>query len=352
MTTNILKENFILYTQKICKKYNIPLQEQRVRNSSFDFENKIWHSDKLLLPINPFISRPIILVPAGFIRPLPIINPEDFWDYMCSHENQMLRDNFSYHIKGKVNKKEIIEIARSHLKILEKYVKFKETKKAEAYNLEKDPESYYRWYSLGKKVAKDNPLNVAPPQNVEEVMPTVINIVNNFRHYIELQKGYEILWVNHRPRSESVVQRIFMGIAAAYCKANDIDLSKEENLGSGAVDFKFSKGFNKKVLLETKLANNSKFWDGLTAQLPKYLESEQTKEGIYLVVAYRYNDLQRAKRISKLVSQINTDKNLNIKTAVIDARPKSSASQLSNHYKIKINYPKINLDDYNIDVNY
>lgn len=56
MTANILKDDFISYTQEISKERNIPLTKQRVRNSSFDFDNKVWQTEKVLLPINPMTN--------------------------------------------------------------------------------------------------------------------------------------------------------------------------------------------------------------------------------------------------------------------------------------------------------
>ena len=38
----------------------------------------------------------------------------------------------------------------------------------------------------------------------------------------------------------------------------------------GPVDFKFSTGYSKRVLLEVKLAHNTKLWNGLQRQLPRY----------------------------------------------------------------------------------
>lgn len=343
MTANILKEEFIAYTQEVCKKYNVPLVERRVRNSSFDFENNVWHAEKVLLPINPETDIPVILVPQRYIRPLPTINPEDFWDYICSHENQILRDSFSYHIKGKVNKKDIVELARTHLDAVQRYVESREKSDSKPYNLEKDPNSFYHWYSLGKKVAESNPLKFAQPQSPEDVLVVVESIVKNFQHFIEFQKGYEVLWAEGRARGEGVAQRIFMGVASAYCKANDIDPSKEENLGSGPVDFKFSRGYTKRVLVEVKLANNSKFWNGVSAQLPQYLKTEQITDGVFLVIAYNREDLRRISVITKVVDKVNQDNSVNIRTVTVDARPKPSASKLPNPYDMKLEFSDVNL---------
>lgn len=334
MTANLLKEEIIKYTQEVCKRRNIPTQPKRIRNSSFSFDFKVWNFEKVSLPINPITNEGVLLIPTKYIRPLPTINPDDFWDYMCIRENEIIRSNFSYLIKGKVNKKDIVEIAKAHLGSVQNYVKFRETKGSKAYDLERDPENFYKWYEVGKDVASKNPLNLPKPSSASDVMVIVENIVKNFKHYIENQKGYELLWDKGKSRSEAAVQRLFMGIASSYCEANDIDPSKEENLGSGAVDFKFSKGFSKRVLLEAKLARNTKFSNGLHAQLPQYLLTEKIQDGIFLVIAYRLEDIKRYKVLVKTIEMVKKEYKVNIRCELVDARHKPSASKLSIPYRI------------------
>lgn len=256
----------------------------------------------------------------------------------------MLRDNLSYHIKGKVKKKDIVNLARAHLDVVQKYVSFKEARDASPYDLSKDPENYYRWYRVGKDLAQKSPLKVKSPTNEAELLAVVDKIVEQFKHYIEFQKGYELLWADGRPRGEESVQRLFMGIAWAYCKANNIDPSKEENLGSGPVDFKFSRGFNKRVIIEVKLAKNTKFWNGLTIQTPQYLKTEKIKEGVFLIISYSRKDLRRINGISEIVDKVNKENSARIRTIVVDAGIKPSASKMSEPYSFKFELPEVDLD--------
>jgi hypothetical protein len=76
----------------------------------------------------------------------------------------------------------------------------------------------------------------------------------------------------------------FFAIAYSYCKANNVDIAPEVDSGSGQVDFKFSKGFNSRVLVEVKLSTNSKLVQGYKSQLEIYKESEETMHAIYLVI--------------------------------------------------------------------
>ena len=56
-----------------------------------------------------------------------------------------------------------------------------------------------------------------------------------------------IFFVDQNPRHERFAQLLFYAIAAAYCEANDIDVSPESDAGAGPVDFKLSSGAAKIV---------------------------------------------------------------------------------------------------------
>lgn len=86
------------------------------------------------------------------------------------------------------------------------------------------------------------------------------------------------------PRPEKAAQRLFFAVAHAYCKANDLDLTPEADTGNGPVDFKVSRGFSGRVLVEIKLSRNSKLTNGYTKQLEAYKVAEETLQAFYVVV--------------------------------------------------------------------
>ena len=101
----------------------------------------------------------------------------------------------------------------------------------------------------------------------------VQEFVDQFKIYVEDNGGWQLLWNDDgTPKKEIAFQALLMGVITAQCRANDIDIAKEANIGRGPVDFKFSHGYSRTVLLEAKLAKNTKFWSGLRAQLPTYLK--------------------------------------------------------------------------------
>lgn len=83
------------------------------------------------------------------------------------------------------------------------------------------------------------------------------------------------------------------------------------------------------MLLEAKLANNSKFWSGLKKQLPKYLEAEQVQKGVFLVACLRDQDFKRLKNIRQVAKEVSNATGREMKVEVIDCRAHpTSASAL------------------------
>ena len=110
-------------------------------------------------------------------------------------------------------------------------------------------------------------------------------IIKRYRQLIENNGlAKELYRDNRKPRHESTSQRLFFAIAYCYCEANNLDISPEVDSGTGHIDFKFSKGFNCRVLVEVKLSTNTKLLPGYTRQLEAYKAAEQTMRAFYLVI--------------------------------------------------------------------
>jgi hypothetical protein len=154
-------------------------------------------------------------------------------------------------------------------------------------------------------------------------------MIRQHKHYIEENGGWKLLWNdNWIPKSEKAAQLLFLGIIKHYCKANDIDVSPEPNIGRGPVDFKVSHGYSFRALIELKLARNTKFWNGLKKQLPTYMEAEKVKHGYFVIVICSDTDIDRLKDIRKAIRDVTTT-GLVIQYFTVDARTeKPSASKL------------------------
>lgn len=331
ITANLIKKQLVVYTQHICHRYNIPMTEVTLNNAEFDWEYLRWESKKVLLPINSFKERHtgILLIPKIFLREIPEINSEDFHANLLI--NKDIRNDLNFEIDKNLNKKEITKLARENYEIVEEYLKTKELLQSTPYNLDKDPKFRYQWYHQSKIIAESHPINLQPPKNDNSFFKIVYEISDTFKNFIENNSGYKLLWDENgkQGKSEEAVQLLFHGIVNNYCIANNIDLTREVNQGRGPVDFRFSTGYQKRILLEIKLIRNTKFWHGLEKQLPKYLEIDNCKEGIFLITAYTKKDLDKVNEITSRVNEVNRIKDLNIKIIKIDATySKPSASNI------------------------
>ncbi|MBS4194310.1 hypothetical protein [Lederbergia citri] len=331
ITANIMKDKLVVYTQKICKTHDIPMKETILKNASFNKKFRQWETEKVLLPVNPYKDRStgILLVPEIFLRELPTINKDDFLSSIM--ENSILRSDLNFEIDQNLKKEDIAKIALENYKIVKEYTRKVESRNGTPYDLIKDPKMLYKWYIIAQSITNSNPISIKDPTSKEEFLELVFKMAETFKNYVENKSGYKLLWDEKftKGKSEESVQLLFNGIVEQYCVANGIDLTREVNQGRGPVDFRFSSGYQNRVLLEIKLARNSKFWHGLEAQLPKYLEIDKLKEGIFLVVIYNENDQKRVKDINSRVSRVNREQNLKIKTIIVDATPqKPSASNL------------------------
>ena len=124
-------------------------------------------------------------------------------------------------------------------------------------------------------------------------------------------------------------QLLFLGVVKHYCRANDIDLSPEPNIGRGPVDFKVSKGFTCRALLELKLARNTRFWNGLTRQLPAYMKAEGIQCGYFVVIVFTEADVKRIAGVKASAERLAAEAGYSITVIVVDAMPdKASASML------------------------
>ena len=324
ITANLLKSDLIDYTQRICAAHNVPMNPVRLRNVRFNERFSRWESGTARLPQNPVSRRGVLLVPAIFLRRLPTISAEDFWDYLWDNEGQRLRDQFGYEIKSNVRKRDIIRVARNNRFLVQNYLEYVEGRaRPVAYDLQRDPAGLYQWDSATRFFASQYPLSLAPPTTVEEFNSLVMTIVEQFRHFVEQEGGYKLLW-NDPPggaKPEAASQLLFQGIVRHYCRANDIDFSREVETGRGPVDFKFSNGFAQRTLLEVKLASNARFWHGIRQQVPTYLRAAQIRHGIVAIVVLNPRELGMVGQLQEVVGDLSRELGASIRSVVIDAIP-------------------------------
>lgn len=244
--------------------------------------------------VNPHEEKrtPIILIPTDILRKLPIAHD---WDSIAdaARRNEELRTRINKHVasiwtkKTKRDKVRLKTQALANKEAFETLLKAIKSAPAQPYDITSDPEGVITWATKGEQYAEKFPLKFKKKSTntLDGVFVIVKEIVEQFRHLIEnngLNK--ELYQTNKSPRHESTSQRLFFAVAYAYCRANNVDISPEIDTGSGKIDFKFSIGFNARVLVEIKLSTNPKAVTGYQTQLEVYKAAEETMKAIYLVI--------------------------------------------------------------------
>lgn len=325
---NVLKHEFIAYTQRILDAYDVEIRDVPIVHNSWSSTDCRWSDGDAQLAVNPYTNRGVLLVPRRFLRSLPTVDPDDFWSYAWSNENANIRGEFNYDIARNVDAETIARLARQNPDIAANYLQYREDNPLAAYDLVRDPLDRVSWYESGKEIAQHAPLSHVP-ESENDFCEFVGQIVEQFRNSVENQGDWRQLWHNNETRNEKLVQQVFRSTVTHYCRANNIDLSPESNAGRGPVDFKFSRGWEARALVEVKLMKNTKFWEGINVQTPIYLRAEEIRCGYFLAVGFRDMDFEpeRLNRVRAAADAVSRSLNISITPVFVDARPQPSASR-------------------------
>ena len=328
ITAFLLRRRLAEYTERICERHGVPMRMRNYRQGVFDGRDERWRAISTRLPLNPYTRQAVLLVPYAYLRSLPTINASDFWDYCYSNENDLLRTEFNYDVSKRISKPEIIRVAKRHPQMRRRYLTSVERRLGTPYDFVADPKGCINWYPEAQQYCARHPLGLSISQP-NDFSPAVQAMVTAFRHFVEENGGWRLLWNDDSTsRGEEAAQRLFLGTVAHYCRANNIDVSPEPNIGRGPVDFKVSRGHQFRTLLEVKLARNTRFWHGLRDQLPTYLRAEQATDSYFIVIIYDHRDELRVAEIKDVAADVSQRGGCSITPFVVDARPKLSASRL------------------------
>lgn len=333
MLSNIIKQDLIKYTQEICKKRKIPLKKFPITNISFD-KNLGWTHGKVLLPENPIYHKPIILVPKDFLRS-ESNEIKDFVDYLLHLENDDLRRQISSLITENISKENLRKVVAENKDFFKDLLKeyLDELKKVrDPYDVRNDPSMLGEFKEILEKIKDKLPKFDDLGKSKESLKTYVEKIIAQFKRFVESKEGYYLLFNDDgKPRGERACQTFFWGIADTMCKqGKGPDVSPESKTGKGLIDFKFSEGYDNKILVEIKRASNPKLYSGLTNQLPTYLESEDVDLGYYLVIKQEGGDNVKSLKLVDKYNKLPEDKKEKIEINIVDAYQgdKKSASKL------------------------
>ncbi|SFT52626.1 hypothetical protein SAMN02910356_00905 [Selenomonas sp. GACV-9] len=274
------------------------------------------------IPLNPFKKTKILLLPIDILQEMPIARNWDDIERVC-RENEVIRNEINEIVLDNWNKNSI-----------------KEKKKWIRENVLNDPKKLMRILS-GYNAENVSRLNVM--DNEQYVIDTILDeirfseenannsfeaskkILDAFKHWVEFQKGSDLIINPFNWDSEKFVQKTIQAVGYLYCQEHNWDMNPEENMGRGPVDFKISRG-NDKTVIEVKLTSNAQCVHGLEIQIEEYAKAEKTENKIFVLV----DNGKCSKRIEAVNDKFQemTLKGLNPATVIIiDAKAKASASK-------------------------
>lgn len=271
----------------------------------------------------------MILVPEFVLNALPTLNAEDWFD---SHFNEDGRVSLNLKVGQAATKAKIVEIARQHPERVRGWAREQTSRQdLTSYDFETDPLGVVQWDREPARYAIENPLPSRLITTHDDLVNLTAEIVEQFRHFIEKQRGWSLLWNDDgSEKPEEAAQLVFLGISQQYLRQFGVEPDREVELGRGPVDFKASSGTSARLLVEVKKLHNGKFWNGLRDQLMSYLKSDTATKGWFIALQYRSNK-SAADRLQALpleVAKVSSESGKQIRYAAIDVRRPVSASKI------------------------
>jgi len=270
-------------------------------------------------------------VPQDILRDLPVAND---WSGIekAAYENQKVRDRVNSMLSG-IAKPTVADrkaaLKKAALTSSEAFNQFLAAVKEHTvgYDPALDALGYYKIKSIlsgdPSALKSDDSYNIEKdPEALRDFVKVTIEV---FQHHVEKGNLWEELWVEGKPKKERAAQLIYFALADCFCMANDVDISPEANMGGGPIDFKFSKGYNARVLVEMKRSSGTVV-HGYEKQLEIYKDASRTNFGIFVVMDFGGLG-QKLSKIKKLRKERLDRGEPASEIVVINARKKASASK-------------------------
>lgn len=320
MTTNFLLPALCEITEKFCKAEGITTKAFGPK-----YANRT-------LPENPYYAgNPIVLVPRDLLRDLPLA--ADWSDVsrvimQIDEIREAVNRMFGNIAKATVaeKKKAVRKVTLSSLDNL-RAVLAAVADASESYDETADLDGLYQFRAILNADRTQFKGVLAAPKVKSDVTlrATVHSMIEQFKHLVENNNMWELLWYGDVARHERASQLLFFAVCTVMCAVNNVDISPETNSGGGPVDFKFSTGFRGRLLVEMKLSKGA-VEHGYKKQLETYKAAAQTKAGIFVIM-----DVGGMGRKLKAIKKLKADAEARGETTsdiiVIDATKRLSASK-------------------------
>ena len=189
-----------------------------------------------------------------------------------------------------------------------------------------------------------------------DLLKAISDAIAELKHFVENKRWIEPFWDDVRdveldgkkiklpaiPKKETKIQPTLYMFFYHMLKPYGIHVLRETDEGIGKLDFKFMITIESHIMLhicaEFKLAHSLKLEHGITVQLPLYLRANRSTFGLFLIMWFKdeeekffnkpinQNKLQMIEFIEEKIKLIKAEKEIDIKSILIDASKKPSAS--------------------------
>jgi hypothetical protein len=333
ITTRILMHRFIAYTERVVGELGLPTHPVEIWGYASDGENVRKQTYITNIPRNPHtrLRIGILLVPKRLLRERPTINRLGFGAYVTERHGDEVSATFEAALRGQV-KSSVLAIARENPTWVRDYTVWQMERGGEPYSFEMDPlavgPSYRAFYEAGYEAGRAIPPSAPQPRTPDEMMEFVRFLAQNFKRHIEDSDGFRDCYTDpdecRLPKPESGIQRLFAGMSKGSCEMAHVRMARESEGGTGSVDFLFTSGFEASALLEAKLVNNSRYWNGVSAQLPSYMKAHDVWRGVFLGVAFNQKEVDSEQYVAlhQFVRDVGKATGAALEAERVDARPR------------------------------
>lgn len=336
-TTNLIKGFLLKYTQEFTLQHVKPefRSNHVVDHVRFNYNTRTWVSEEFILPTwnHDYIlltPKKILTKDDTWINKSDMIN--EFQSITNSIPNDQLRAQINEYFlrilpvepKKNEHEKAITKTITQFPEYIDYFIKHKEETGEEAEKISllrvKETEQLFHKQTSEFITQLNNETTFyrRTPSSFDEAYKRVLFL----KQTIENNDGHKFFYLDGNPlKREKDLQLLFR----LTWFATPYDVNSEVNNGRGGVDYTVSMGSQDKVLVEFKLAKNSKLKQNLKHQVKIYEQANQTNSSIKVILYFSDSELAR---LLNVLSELGLSENKNLIT--IDARPdKISASNVT-----------------------
>jgi len=215
----------------------------------------------------------------------------------------------------------------------------------------------YKYHILGNQNSEfDDSIQALETKSISDeasLQSVILDVIDNvIRHWIEDRRLTEPFWDAKRvhnnttvptsPKTETNIQPTLLVLLDEALKHFGVHVYREPHVGAGELDYAccYTLPNNQRISIpvEFKLAHHSRFFDGLSKQLPQYMKSLRTTHGVFLALWFKdpkgeffslpkhHNFDGFTDELAKISKQVNSNNQLNISYRLIDASLRPTAS--------------------------